>query len=160
MRLSLRGRRSTSSPFVERRSDADGARALRQAGYLFLGIGIIGLINDVVPGLVGHGHRVSLYLDTANLVIGIGALLLRDNRHFYGNTTLILPVLAMASVAANNSFGVLPEATYGTYFVLIFVWVGIWYPPWTVHTFCPSSAKLLARTTPWPRSFSPYPPRS
>jgi len=126
-----------SNPGVERRSDVESSRAVRQAGYLFLGIGFIGLINDVVPGLAGHGHRASLYLDSANLLVGIGALLFRHSQHFRGNASLILPIFAMANVAANNAFGVLPEATYGTYFVLIFVWVGIWFPPWTVTAMSP-----------------------
>ncbi len=140
MRFSLRSGSLTSDPIVERRSDADAAHAVRQAGYLFLGIGLIGVINDVVPGLVGHDHRVSFFLDTANLLIGVAALLLRDNHHFHGNASLILPILAMTSVSLNNAFGVLPEVNYGTYFMLIFVWVGIWYPPWTVTALSPLAA--------------------
>ena len=46
----------------------------------------------------------------------------------------------MTSVSLNNAFGVLPEVNYGTYFMLIFVWVGIWYPPWTVTALSPLAA--------------------
>jgi diguanylate cyclase (GGDEF)-like protein len=90
-----------------------------------------------VPWGVGHGHVTSTALDAVNLLVGIAAIVLSRGPFLHGWVGLVLPVFAMANVAANNAAGVLPPATYGTWFVLIMVWVGIWYPPWTVVALSP-----------------------
>jgi len=40
-------------------------------------------------------------------------------------------------VAVDNATGVLAPVTLGSYFVLIILWVGMWYPPWTVVALSP-----------------------
>jgi diguanylate cyclase (GGDEF)-like protein len=126
-----------SDPAQERRVGPSTGRGVRQAGLLFIAVGAIGLVSDFVPGGVGYGHPVSPLLDTANLVVGIAAVLLSRTCLLRGRAGLLLAVFAMANVAGNNVAGVLPPATYGIYFVLIMVWVGIWYPPWTVLALSP-----------------------
>jgi GGDEF domain-containing protein len=49
---------------------------------------------------------------------------LSNHRFVQGRLSLALPILAMGLVGANNAAGQLPQVTYGTWFVLIFVWVG------------------------------------
>ena len=127
----------SSEPSSDRRRGSHAGRAVRQAGYLFIAAGAIGLVNDLVPGTVGHGHLTSVALDSLNLAVGVAALALCSRHFMHGWIALLLPVFAMANVAANNAVGVLPPATYGTWFVLILVWVGIWYPPWTVVALAP-----------------------
>jgi diguanylate cyclase (GGDEF)-like protein len=50
---------------------------------------------------------------------------------------LVLPVLAFISVGANSATGTLPIATIGVWYVLIFVWTGMWNSPRTVLAFAP-----------------------
>ena len=53
---------------------------------------------------------------------------------------LVLPLLAFASVAANGAAGVLPMATIGVWYVLVFVWIGLWTTPTTAIAFGPVAA--------------------
>jgi diguanylate cyclase (GGDEF)-like protein len=108
-----------------------------QAGLLFIATACIGFVSDLVPGLVDHGLHEALFLDCGTLVVGIAIVLLQHWRTLALAAPLLLPTLAMADVATNNSLGFLPLATYGTWFVLIFVWVGIWYPPWMIAALTP-----------------------
>ena len=43
-------------------------------------------------------------------------------------------------MAANSAAGTVPVASVGVWYVLIFVWVGLWYPPRTVVAFGPLAA--------------------
>ncbi len=132
----------------ERPSDAvhdnrirhDSVRGVLQAGLLFSVVGVIGLVSDALPGFAGHGHLTSVILDAVLLPVGIAAVLLRKKRFLQGRPGLLLAVFAMAIIAANNVNGSLATATFGTYFMLIVVWVGIWYPPWTVAALSPVMA--------------------
>ena len=124
-------------PARDRRATAAVGRGERQAGVLFVAAGAIGLWSDVLPWGVGHGNAVSTLLDSLNLIVGIAAILLSKKHVFHGWTGLVLALFAMANVAANNVAGVLPPATYGIWFVLIMVWVGMWYPPGTVAGLSP-----------------------
>lgn len=141
-------------PARDRRVSFDAGRGVRQAGLLFVVAGVIGLANDLIPGSVGFGHPASTALDAVNLAVGIVVVLLHERRILHGRVGLLLAVFAMANVAANNAAGVLPPATYGTWFVLILVWVGIWYPPWTVAALTPVavSAYLVPLLLGAPRS--------
>lgn len=122
---------------ARRRGHAPANNCVRQAGILFVATAGIGLVSDVTPGLIGHGHRVSLYLDCTTLFVGLVLLALQHWRPLGLAAPFVLPALALADVATNNAFGFVPPATYGTWFVLIFVWVGIWYPPWTIAALTP-----------------------
>ncbi len=121
----------------ERRVDSDAARGVLQAGLLFSVVGLIGLVSDAFPGGIGHGRVTSVILDAALLPVGLGAIELRKSRVLAGRRGLLLAVVAMALIGANNANGSLVPATYGTYFMLVMVWVGIWYPPWSVLSLSP-----------------------
>ena len=130
-----------SSPEVrDRRVGPDSARGVLQAGLLFTVVGVIGLIGDALPGGIGHGHLASVILDAILLPVGISAIVWRRSRLLQGWPGLLLAVFAMAIIAINNVDGSLAPATYGTYFMLVMVWVGIWYPPWTVLVLSPVMA--------------------
>jgi len=98
---------------------------------------MVGLLNDVAPGGIDHGNLTSTILDGVLLAAGIIAVLLRKRRFLQGRPGLLLAVFAMAMVAVDNATGVLAPVTLGSYFVLIILWVGMWYPPWTVVALSP-----------------------
>ncbi|HTT59519.1 MAG TPA: GGDEF domain-containing protein [Acidimicrobiales bacterium] len=98
---------------------------------------MIGLVSDAFPGGIGHGRVTSVVLDAVLLPVGVAAIALRKSRVFQGQRGLVLAIVAMAMIGANNANGSLAPATYGTYFMLVAVWVGIWYRPWTVLALAP-----------------------
>jgi diguanylate cyclase (GGDEF)-like protein len=79
-------------------------------------------------------------LDAFNVAAGTAMVLLRKKCFLHGRVGLLLAVFAMASIAVNIATGVRPPAAYGSYLVLVMVWVGIWYPPWTVVALSPVMA--------------------
>ena len=101
---------------------------LRQAAVLFMVVGMVGLVNDFVPGGAGQGHPWSPILDAITVVIGAVAWFVWDWESLLRPLAYGIPLTAMALVALNNIAGALPPATLGTWFVLIFVCVGSWYP--------------------------------
>jgi len=121
----------------ERRAGSDAGRGVRQMGLLFVAAGAIGFVGDVLPGAIGYRSLTSVMLDAFNVAAGITMILLRKKRLLHGRVGLLLAVFCMATVAVNIASGVRPPAAYGSYFVLVMVWVGIWYPPWTVISLSP-----------------------
>jgi diguanylate cyclase (GGDEF)-like protein len=97
----------------------------------------MGLVGDVLPGGIGHGILISVRLDALNVVAGIAMVLLRKRRFLHGRGGLLLATFAMADIAVNIATGVRPPAAYGSFFVLVMVWVGIWYPLGAVVTMSP-----------------------
>lgn len=120
-----------------RQAEPRAAGGVRQAGFLFIAVGALGIVSDLVPGMVGFGHLPALILDVMTLCVGLASWRLANQAFIQGRLSLALPVLAMVLVGVNNAAGQLPEVTYGTWFVLIFVWVGIWHRPWTAVALAP-----------------------
>ncbi|HMK97102.1 MAG TPA: diguanylate cyclase, partial [Acidimicrobiales bacterium] len=124
-----------ASPAEDRRSaPADGAG--QQAGMLFAFVGVLGLVSDCLPGTPGRGHLLPVLLNVANLTIGVTAWVLPWSR-LPSQSRLVLPLLAFTSVALYNAVGALPVATIGVWYVLVFVWTGMWYTPRTAFAFGP-----------------------
>lgn len=105
-----------------------GEGGARQAAWLFVAAGLIGLANDVVPGTFGHGKPLAVALDALNVAIGVGSLFVPWSR-WHPRAALVLPVFALADLSINSANGLLPESTYGVWLVLVFVWIGLWQPP-------------------------------
>jgi diguanylate cyclase (GGDEF)-like protein len=108
----------------------DSVRAVRQAAALFFAAGVIGLVSDLLLGGIADKQALSLTLDTANLVIGCSCWLFLRNRLF-GYRALVLVVIALTDVAFNNVLGEIAGGTLGIWFVVVFVWIGAWFPPRT-----------------------------
>jgi diguanylate cyclase (GGDEF)-like protein len=108
----------------------DSVRAVRQGAVLFFAAGVIGLVSDLLLGGIENRQALSLTLDTANLVIGCICWLFLRNRLF-GYRALVLVGIALADVAFNNLLGEIAGGTLGIWFVLVFVWIGAWFPPRT-----------------------------
>ena len=115
-------------------------RAIRQAGLLFFVVGVLGLVNDALPGSTAHAHPLSSLVDVANTVIGVLTWLLSANEVVRSRWSFVLTLIAMSSVATSNVLGGLPAPTLGIWFVLIFVWVGMWFPQGVVLASSPFAA--------------------
>ena len=118
---------------------AGDAPAAREAGALFVLIGLLGLANDVLPGTIGHGQGQLVVVDAAIVVVGIACFLLPWSR-WDDRWTLVLAVLGLAGIAWSNGVSLDPGPTYGLYFVVVFVWVGTWHRPLTSLALAPVAA--------------------
>src|SRR5687767_6488440 len=131
------GARSARFRSLSRRERA-GAAA-HQAGVLFIAAGCIGLATDFLAVVVGDGNRIVILIDSTNMAIGLITVRL-PWRRWHERAVLVLPVVAFANVAATNISGAVPEATFGVWFVLVFVWIGMWQPPRTSYAMAPLAA--------------------
>jgi diguanylate cyclase (GGDEF)-like protein len=118
--------------------DAQLADGSRQAAWLFMAAGLIGLVNDL-PGTIGQGRAIAVELDALNFAIGIAARLVPWHR-WSPRATLLLPALALANMSVNISNNLLPVSTYGVWLVLVFVWIGQWQPSRTAFAMGPVAA--------------------
>jgi diguanylate cyclase (GGDEF)-like protein len=125
----------------------------RHAGWLFVAAGLIGTVNDIVPGTVGHGRPLAYAFNLLSIAIGITALCAPWNR-WPARATIVLPLVGLAEISVNLAHGLLPVETYGVWLVLVFVWIGEWHTPRTVLLMGPPAAlayllpSALGATTP------------
>jgi diguanylate cyclase (GGDEF)-like protein len=133
-RAATRGARSR---LLSRRELASAAA--HQAGVLFIAAGCIGLATDFLALGVGDGNSIVILIDSTNMAIGLITVRL-PWRRWHERSVLVLPVAAFANVAAINITGAAPEATFGVWFVLVFVWIGMWQPPRTSYAMAPLAA--------------------
>ena len=123
--------------FTARRPES--GRAIRQAAVLFLAAGLIGFASDLLLGGITDHTDLSLILDTANIAMGcVCWFVLRDR--LVGYRSLVLVGVALADVALNNILGEITGGTLGIWFVVVFVWIGAWYPPPTSLFMAPLAA--------------------
>ena len=113
---------------------------LHQAALLFVAAGLIGLVNDFVPGGAGRGHPWSAVLDAVTTAIGALSWLVWDRESLLRPLAYFFPLAALGLIALNDVVGALPEVTIGIWFVLIFVCVGSWFPRGTVLMASPLAA--------------------
>jgi diguanylate cyclase (GGDEF)-like protein len=132
--------------FLSSEQGYNSVRAVRQAAVLFFAAGVIGLVSDLLIGGIKNRTDLSLLLDTANLLIGCSCwLFLRDR--LSGYRSLALVGVALADVALNNLLGEITGGTLGIWFVVVFVWIGAWFPPRTSLVVAPLA--VLAYVLPY-----------
>jgi hypothetical protein len=117
------------------RSFRPASDAGRHAGALFLFVGVLGLVSDFLPGSPDD-HLLPIALDAINVAVGLTAWVLPWGRLPH-QARLALPLFAFTSIAFNSATGVLPVATIGIWYVLVFVWIGMWNTPRTALAFGP-----------------------
>jgi diguanylate cyclase (GGDEF)-like protein len=128
----LTAHRSSGGP----RSFRPAEHAGRHAGALFVVVGVLGLLTDFLPGTPDEGHLLPIALDVANIAFGLTAWALPWGRLPH-QARLALPLFAFTSIAVNSATDVLPVATIGIWYVLVFVWIGMWNTPRTAVAFGP-----------------------
>jgi diguanylate cyclase (GGDEF)-like protein len=120
--------RSSITSFLGADQGFNSLRAVRQAAALFLAAGLIGFVSDLLLGGITGNSALSFALDAANLVIGAICWFFLRN-WAVGYRSLVLVGVALTDVALNNLLGEITGGTLGIWFVVVFVWVGAWYPP-------------------------------
>jgi signal transduction histidine kinase len=109
-----------------------GRRALlgRMAGVLFLGSGLVTLATLPIA-TADENVAISATVSVVAIGVGIWACFAPWWR-WHPRTSLILVPLAFALIALGNAYGGNDTHTYGVFFVIVFVWIGIahgrWYP--------------------------------
>ena len=113
-------------------------RAGRQAAFLFLGGGLITIVNAPMGA---ESHVLALGgAGVAAVVIGICALAAPWDRWpaRASLVTLIPPALVLIVIA--NAYGHASTYTYALYYVLVFVWIGLTQPRLTALALAPLAA--------------------
>jgi signal transduction histidine kinase len=114
-------------------SDGEGRARVtaRLAALLFLGSGILLLVNVPLPGPKDLNRAGELIVGLA--AVAIGAVVWRfpwERHHLLVQLLLVPPALTL--IALGNYFGGSnPPYAYGVFFVVVFMWIGLSFPRWT-----------------------------
>ena len=111
-------------------------RPIRQAGTLYLVLGVLGFNAYLIRGNAAHGRRSMLVL--LIVVLTVGALLRSPvGRRLTGYWGLLNSAFGLGLVAFGIGFKLITPVPTGIYFILIFLWIGLWQPPGTALRFAP-----------------------
>jgi len=112
----------------------DQARArltARLAAFLFLGSGVLLLINVPLPGPADLNRVGEAVVGAAAVVTGAVVWRIHWERYDLRWQLVLIP-LALALIALGNSFGGSnPPYAYGVFFVVVFMWIGLTFARWT-----------------------------
>jgi diguanylate cyclase (GGDEF)-like protein len=111
-------------------------RGVRQAGVLFLILGVAGLSAYFIPGGPAY-HRGTILVANLIVLISGGLLLTRIASRLTGYRSLVIPTLGLGVCAACDANGLLTPIALGVYFIAVFLWIGLWHPPGTAVRFTP-----------------------
>lgn len=101
--------------------------AVRQGAWLFTAAGVLGVVTDLIPGQAGYQKPASLALDSSDLFFGLLLWCFLGGR-LSRRAAFVLAPAALSVVATSNAIGAVPSATLGVWFILVYVWVGSWFP--------------------------------
>lgn len=108
----------------------EGRRALlgRLAGVLFLGSGLVALVTlPIAPA----DENVAASSVVAVVAVGIGVLAwVAPWSRWHARASLAIVPPAFALIALGNLYGGADTHTYGVFFVVVFVWIGIAHGRW------------------------------
>ena len=103
------------------------AAAARLAALFFIGSGLITLVTLPLPALPGFDRGVTAAVAVAALAAGTLGLVLPWHRWSPRWTLVAVPV-ALTLIALGNAYGGTNSLSYGIFFVVAFVWIGITQP--------------------------------
>lgn len=110
----------------------------RFAGVLFFASGLLGIVT--LP-LSPPDRNVPAIVSIALIAVVIGALAWSAPWHRWPRpATLWLVPPAFALIALANALGGSALYSYGVFFVITFVWIGVAHPPWTSVWMAPLAA--------------------
>jgi diguanylate cyclase (GGDEF)-like protein len=113
------------------------ATAIRQGAAITLFAGAIGIANDLGSGGWAALHQVPTFLDTCTFLVGLLFWPLANQPFLRKSLAISLPFIALTLVALNDAVGVSQPAVVGAWIVIVFVWVGLWFPPIAVGLLLP-----------------------
>jgi signal transduction histidine kinase len=112
---------------------------VRVAAWFYLGAGAVTLVTLPLPAPPGTNRLALVAVAVGAIIVGALTLVVPWQRWNW-RVTLVLVALAFILIATGNVAGAGPDYTYGVYFVLVFVWVGIAHPRWTSLLISPAGA--------------------
>jgi signal transduction histidine kinase len=116
---------------------------IRVAAWFYIGGGLLTLVTVPLP-TPRSIHRPALAaVSVAGILVGVLALAVPWERWSF-RATLVLVVLAFALIALGNAFGDGDPYSYGIFFLLVFVWVGLAHPRLTSLVLAPLGAVAYA----------------
>ena len=92
--------------------------------------GVLTILNNFVPGGEYLDKGFMFLLGLGGIAVGVGIFFVPWGR-WPAWVELTMPILAFGLVALANDKGSVSAYTFGTFFVFIFVWVGMAQPPRT-----------------------------
>ena len=101
----------------------------RLAALFFVGAGVLGLVTLPLPA-PGSNPPATAAVYAVALALGIGIWFAPWERWPQRASLVIVPP-AFALIAVGNTFGGEDLHTYGVFFVVAFVWIGMAHPPRT-----------------------------
>lgn len=111
----------------------------RLAGYLFIGSGLVTLLNVLIALPPDANGGVLVVISGLALAVGTGALLAPWAR-WPAPATLVFVPLALGLISVGNAVGGDDPYTYAVYFVVLFVWIGVAHRRWTAVKVAPLAA--------------------
>jgi signal transduction histidine kinase len=103
----------------------------RLAAFLFVGSGLLLLINVPLPGPEDLNRVGELVVGLVAVGIGVACWRIHWERYDLRWQLILVPP-ALLLIALGNSFGGSnPPYAYGVFFVVVFVWIGLSFPRWT-----------------------------
>jgi signal transduction histidine kinase len=110
----------------------------RLAGVFFAGAGVVGLVTLPLPA-PGSDVAATAAVYAVALALGIAIWFAPWDRWPRRASLAIVPP-AFALIAVGNAFGGQDLHTYGVFFVVAFVWIGMAHPPGTSAAMAPLAA--------------------
>jgi signal transduction histidine kinase len=111
----------------------------RLAGVFFAGSGFLGLITLPLPPAQGSNVAGGAAVSAIAVVVGI-LIWLAPWEEWPRRASLAILPPAFVLIALGNVFGGTAQQSYGVFFVVAFVWIGIAHPPWTSLAAAPFAA--------------------
>ena len=110
----------------------------RLAALFFAGAGVLGLVTLPLPA-PGSNAPATAAVDAVALALGI-AIWFAPWGRWPRRASLVIVPPAFALIAVGNTFGGEDVHTYGVFFVVAFVWIGMAHPPRTSAATVPLAA--------------------
>jgi signal transduction histidine kinase len=110
----------------------------RLAALFFAGAGVLGLVTLPLPA-PGSNPAVTAAVYAVALALGV-AIWFAPWERWPRRASLVIVPPAFALIAVGNTFGGEALHTYGVFFVVAFVWIGMAHPPRTSAAMAPLAA--------------------
>jgi diguanylate cyclase (GGDEF)-like protein len=111
----------------------------RNAGFLFIVAGLVTVLNVVIPGSSFVNPTLVAELGVASVLVGLATLIVPWDS-LPPRTTLVAVPVAFAMIAVGNRWGQGSDFVYAPYFIVTFIWIGLFQPPRTSLWLAPVAA--------------------
>lgn len=111
----------------------------RMGSLLFIAAGLVSIVQSALPYALHFNSAAQASIGAASVAIGIGCWLLPWQR-WPGSRTLWLAPIGLLLLSSTALLGGYNVFTFGAYFMVVFVWIGLTQPRRTSLWFVPLAA--------------------